>query len=151
MKPTSEITTAIELLQRKRAALVAEIDADIEALERAAAVLSRHSDVPEETPDVTSSAKDSSGRAAAKPHDVARVAAELLRRGPTWHALAAIHMGLGSAGIIVGGADPVNNLSTILSRHKGEFGFVADKRLGWALAERVNGPELLATGKTNGL
>lgn len=129
----------------------------IAELESALAVLARYSDqggpplddvqIPlSEKPHVTPASVVAEGPAA-----VALTAAELMRAGPLWRLLPELCREILASGTKIGGADPVSNLSTILSRNKQKLGLVADKRRGWALVSRVSAHDGLSSGAELGL
>ena len=55
-------------------------------------------------------------------------------------------------GIVIPGKDPEQNLSSLLSRKKDEFGLVVDRRIGWSVkddAQRVESPSATNTGASD--
>lgn len=158
MPANSEISEAIARLKKYRA----EIDNEISILEAADKVLlSRR--LNETGGGVTvqvSSLSASPGRRESPvqtpaqinrplPRVVADAAAMVMAKGPVWRVLSQLATEIAEAGVAIPG-NPVNNLSTILSRHKSLLGFVSDRQRGWALSSRLAETDVLASGATLG-
>jgi hypothetical protein len=111
-----------------------DADRAIAEIETALKVLARYTS----SDGVTAANSQGIPLASTPPAEVADKAAVLLSDGPLWRSLPQLCNELLASDVKIGGADPVGNLSTILSRNKVRLGFVADKRRGWALAARAS-------------
>lgn len=149
MTTRPDIRAALERMRKQREAL----EADMAILEMADSVLAKYespvvssSAANQFVPDAELIARASTLTAFAKPAAVAEAARKAMAEGAVWRQLPQLRGEIEETGIKIAGVDPVNNLSTILSRNKEKLGFVADKRRGWALASRVGGHDGLSSG-----